>query len=140
MILTLFHGTVTPFSRFRSDPAGLHFGTLEQASHRCAFLSARLPLRAYEKLPLMKGGQPGFIAEVTLRVERPRRLPDQQTRQSWIRAIRAAQADGFDALVYRNDYEAAHQQADSWVVFSPDQIHSTRFPFNVSQDILVVTA
>ena len=135
MILTAFHGTVTLFPNFRWDLAGLHFGTLEQAAHRCTILSGHLPLRAYEKLPLMEGGQPGFIAQVTLRVVQSRRLADQRTRRAWIRAIQSAQADGFDALVYRNDYECPYQQADSWVVFRPDQILSMEFPFNRAEDL-----
>jgi len=135
--IVAYHGTTALFSQFRSRPSGLHFGTLDQAAHRLSRLCARLPVRAYARLPMLEGGMRGYLLEVTLIIVSALRVDDARTGSAWARLIRRAQAAGHDALVYRNAFEMPHARCDSWVVFQPEQVASIAYPFNASQDVLV---
>lgn len=135
MIITAYHGTVRRFTAFAPSRSGLHFGSLGQASHRCCMLMARLSPREFEKLPLMAGGQPGYILQAQLYVRRYARVDDLRTNAAWTRAIAEARAAGFDALCYRNAFEMPSEAADSWVVFEPDQVLQIEFPFNRLEDL-----
>ncbi|MBP8275350.1 MAG: hypothetical protein KAX55_00455 [Propionivibrio sp.] len=131
-----YHGTPVRFDRFRvSELDGVHFGSLDQASHRLCTLVAKLPLPQFEKLPLLKGGQPGFMVKAAIRLDRPLRVDDQQTEARWRRVIAKAKAEGYDGLVYRNEYEMPHSEGDSYVVFSESQIGAISFPFNDPADV-----
>lgn len=135
MIITAYHGTVKRFTQFATSPSGLHFGSLGQASHRCCVLMARLSPRQFEKLPLMTGGQPGYILRAQLDIRRPGRVDDLRTNDAWARAIKKARAQGFDALCYRNEFEMPSESADSWVIFDPTQVIRIDFPFNPPEPV-----
>lgn len=136
MKLDAFHGTTSFFGNFNvPEDDGVHFGSLEQASHRLSVLAANLPIAQFEKLPRLEGGQPGVIVQVTIRMDRPLRVADQRTPEKWRRAIAEAKAEGYDGLIYRNDYEMPHAEGDSYVVFSEFQILDMRFPFNKPVDV-----
>lgn len=135
MIVAAYHGTVQRFTAFAPSQSGLHFGSLGQASHRCSMLMARLSPREFEKLPLMTGGQPGYILRAQLEVGRFARVADLRTNAAWTRAIMKARTQGFDALCYRNDFEMPSEEADSWIVFEPAQVLQIDFPFNRLEDI-----
>ncbi len=135
MIVTAYHGTVHLFTKFQPCPSGIHFGTLNQASHRCAWLAARMKIREYERLPLLAGGQPGYIIRAELRIDRYETVEDMRTDAAWTRAIKTARAESFDALRYLNSYEMPSEQAYSWIVFEPAQIINIEFPFNRPEDL-----
>lgn len=131
-----YHGTPVRFDRFRvSELDGVHFGSLEQASHRLCMLVARLPLPQFEKLPHLDGGQPGLIVRATIRMDRPLRVADQQAASNWRRVIAQAKAEGYDGLIYRNEYETPYTEGDSYIVFSESQIVDISFPFNKPEDV-----
>lgn len=135
-----YHGTPVLFDRFRvPDLDGVHFGSLDQASHRLCIVVARLPLSQFAKLPHLDGGQPGFIVQASIRMERPLRVPDQRTPEQWRRVIAQAKAEGYDGLVYRNEYETPYTEGDSYVVFSESQISDMNFPFNSPADARAIT-
>jgi len=136
MIITAYHGTVRLFTSFQHCPSGIHFGTLNQASHRCSWLAARMKPREYERLPLLVGGQSGYILRAELRIDRYETVEDLRTNAAWARAIKSARAEGFDALRYLNAYEMPSEQAHSWIVFEPNQIINIEYPFNQPQDLL----
>lgn len=132
-----FHGTPAKFDRFRiHELDGVHFGSLNQASHRLSLVTSRLPLSEFEKLPLLEGGQPGYIVRAQIRIDRPLRVDDQQTPARWRLAIMKAKTAGHDGLVYRNDYEMPSAAEDSYIVFSEAQISKVSFPFNNPEDVL----
>lgn len=136
MIITAYHGTVRPFTKFDPCPSGLHFGTLAQASHRCTWLAARMKPRDFERLPLLVGGQPGYIIRAQLLIERYETVEDLRTNAAWARAIKKARTEGGDALRYLNAYEMPSEQAHSWIVFEPNQIINIEYPFNQPEDLL----
>lgn len=134
--IVAFHGTPVLFDRFWvPDLDGVHFGSLEQASHRLCTVVARLPLSQFEKLPHLDGGQPGFIVQASIRMGRPLRVPDQRSPEQWRRVIAQAKAEGYDGLIYRNEYETPYTEGDSYVVFSEAQISEISFPFNKPEDV-----
>jgi hypothetical protein len=135
MIITAYHGTVRLFTKFQACPSGIHFGTLNQASHRCSWLAARMNPRQYERLPLLAGGQPGYIIRAELRIDRYETVEDLRTNAAWARAINSARAEGFDALRYLNAYEMPSEQAHSWIVFDTAQVINMEFPFNRPEDL-----
>lgn len=121
-LVVAYHGTPYAFERFdASIPGGIHFGTLSQASHALSLKVARLPLAQFEQLPLLDGGQPGYLIRAVLTIRNPKRVSDVRTAERWDEEIAVARVQGYDGLVYRNAFEG-RDEADSWVVFSPDQI------------------
>lgn len=132
-----FHGTPVRFDRFRvGELDGVHFGALNHASHRLSQVVCRLPLTEFEKLPRLEGGQPGYIVRAQIRIDRPMRIPDQQTAAKWRLAIAKAKAAGCDGIVYRNEYEMPSAAEDSFIVFSEAQISQVSFPFNNPEDVV----
>ncbi len=136
MIITAYHGTVRPFTKFDPCPSGLHFGTLAQASHRCTWLAARMKPRDFVRLPLLVGGQPGYIIRAELLIKRYETVEDLRTNAAWARAIKKARTEGYDALRYLNAYEMPSEQAHSWIVFDSVQVISLEFPFNKPEHLI----
>lgn len=117
-----YHGTPALFSAFDdSTVGGLHFGTLNQASHALSIKVSSLPLEQFEALPVMPGGQPGRMIKARLAINKPKRVADAITAQDWHGQIVLARREGYDALVYDNRLEMP-SDGDSWVVFSSAQI------------------
>jgi len=63
-----------------------------------------------------------IYTEVFLSIKNPKRVADQRTDEAWTAAIAKAKAEGYDGLVYRNEFE--DKGSDSYVVFAPTQIKS----------------
>lgn len=145
-----YHGTVHAFDSFEQLPghdAGLHFGTLAQASMRVARAGAHL-------IP------------VFLNVRNPRRSRD---KGAWhARSLAVLRRNGQDGVVYLNRYEGVSTDSvvraseagvdvdrlspaqfrawfpeaeDSWIVLSNDQLRSaiTGGCFEPAQDLLPIT-
>ncbi|MCC7230147.1 MAG: hypothetical protein IT203_07115, partial [Fimbriimonadaceae bacterium] len=64
--------------------------------------------------------EPMPITEAFLSIQNPKRVPDQHG--DWKATVAKAKAQGYDGLVYRNQYE--DKGSDSWVAFYPTQIKS----------------
>ena len=64
--------------------------------------------------------EPMPVTEVYLSIKNPKRVRDQK--DNWTTAVRKAKEEGYDGLVYRNEFE--DKGSDSWVVFRPEQIKS----------------
>lgn len=128
--VTAYHGTTRRFEQFSVGADGAHFGSLAQASHRLCSVTTRLPVDEFARLPTMSGGQPGLIVRAELVILKPKRIEDQRTALRWRKAIAQAKQEGFDSIVYRNDYEMPSECSDSWVVFEQVQIGALSYPFN----------
>lgn len=119
--INAFHGTPYRFTRFQCPAGGIHFGTYDQAAHAATLKLARMPADQFAALPEGQSGFRGVIMQVRLHVQNIKRVRDARTPAAWSRCIRKARHEGFDALVYQNDYEG-REPADSFVVFDPDRI------------------
>lgn len=117
-----YHGTVVPLWPLAVSPSGLHFGSLAQASNRLSCVLAGLPVEVFSALPKMNGGQPGYIVRAALRTCRTKRITDQRDETAWINAVAVARSEGFDSLVYVNDFECPYQKCDSIIIFDSEQI------------------
>lgn len=121
--LVAYHGTPFEFTQFDDGVnGGIHFGTLSQASHVLSLKTAKLSLAEFEALPQLEGGQPGRIIAANLAIKNPKRVKDARTAEMWQFEIERAKAEGYDGLVYQNDFEGRDER-DSWVVFSSSQVH-----------------
>ncbi len=66
-------------------------------------------------------GWRGILLRVRLHMQRTKRQADARYPHAWAEQIRIARAEGFDSIVYLNEYEG-EKDADSFVVFEPEQI------------------
>lgn len=121
MAILAYHGTPYEFTQFRVPASGVHFGTEDQAVHACTLKLARLPIKVFETLKPDAHGWHGRLMKVHLHILSPKRVKDARTASAWSRAIQRAKQEGFDALVYRNDFEG-REAVDSYVIFDPDQV------------------
>lgn len=135
--LVVYHGTEADFEAFgRSEDIGFHFGTRAQATSRVS-----------DEGRILEGAR---LMPVHLKIENPYRMPDLNiwepgnvltqleldgilTREQANAAdivdrefVRnALAAKGYDGIVYKNGVEGkADPAADSYIVFSPEQIKS----------------
>jgi hypothetical protein len=143
----------TEFKKARND-IGMHFGTPEQANHRVlapgydplinvmpVFLSIKNPLRVPDAANwddarnfidvLQDGIDVGTIdgkdVEAVKRMQAQIRTwidePTSRRNQSdYIR--KAIQDEGYDGVVYKNEYEGSTDTEDSYIAFDPTQIKS----------------
>lgn len=135
--LVVYHGTNLtrrnnnePFYVFYPDS---HFGTEGQARSRVSMYQSK----AYMDFN-MKFGQPlnmelTKIYPVYLNIRNPKRVSDVPMdedewdgtqKQWWDKQIRRAKEQGYDGLVYANEYEDSEHPADSWIAFYPEQVKS----------------
>ena len=122
MMIHAHHGSPFTFNRFRECTSGLHFGTFDQAVHAATLKLARLPLLEFEQIQENpRNGWRGKIYHVALEIQKYKRITDPRTPKKWIQEIRRAKEDGYDAIVYTNDFEGS-VPADSYCIFDPYQV------------------
>lgn len=103
--LVVYHGTKNDFSAFLPNS---HFGTKDQA----------------DSILAEKRGKSGKqVIPVYLSIQKMKRVKDQEIAQRWADVIATAKRQGYDGLVYKNEFEGDGTQ-DSYVVFEPTQIKS----------------
>jgi hypothetical protein len=122
-MMNLYHGTATHFTNFRASPAGIHLGTYEQAAHVATQKLSRLPLKDFEALKEDTQGFRGIILHCRVEMGITKRVKDARNSGGWARVIEKAKREGYDSLVYLNEWEG-RDHADSYVVFDPGQIKS----------------
>ena len=119
----LHHGTNlsavnggNPFWIFRP---GSHFGTQGQADERVKFGSGTDQKKIYNVYLNIRN--PKRVRDVPLEW-----LEDEDGTHSewWEKQIERAKYQGYDGLVYLNEYEDTDHPADSWIAFYPEQIKS----------------
>ena len=119
----LHHGTNlsavnggNPFWIFRQ---GSHFGTQGQADERVRFGSGTDQKKIYNVYLNIRN--PKRVRDVPLEW-----LEDEDGTHSewWEKQIERAKYQGYDGLVYLNEYEDTDHPADSWIAFYPEQIKS----------------
>lgn len=117
-----YHGTPFTFTEFTESPSGIHFGNLDQAAHAATIKLGKLPSHVFATLEPDSHGWCGRILKVQLSLGRTKRVKDARTAAKWVREIRKAISEGYDSLVYRNDFEGQAKGAtDSYVVFKASQ-------------------
>ncbi len=115
--LRVYHGTSAEFNEFDnnySEDTGIHFGTQKAANRRIE-----------SNIDEFRDNIDGYrIVPVYLAIKNPLRVDDYGgDRESWETAIGDAKDNGYDGLVYRNEFEGDGTE-DSYVAFSPTQIKS----------------
>lgn len=119
-IINVFHGSPYHFSEFKGSPAGIHFGTRDQAAHAATLKLGRIPLRDFERLQEVKGWR-GKIYSCSILVNNTKRIKDPRTASAWSRQIKKAISEGFDSIIYTNDFEGGEPES-SYCIFSPTQV------------------
>ena len=135
--MIVYHGTdltlvnrSEPFWQFYDDS---HFGTLGQAVFRRDSFewmpkTADALKRHSKVLPQKKTLTK--IYPVYLNIRNPKRVKDvpkdwEETHaEYWQQQIEKAKKQGYDGIVYLNEYEDTKHPADSWIAFYPEQIKS----------------
>ena len=120
----------TPFYVFNPNS---HFGTEGQATERLsqsqskAYMDFNLRYGMPLKMELTK------VYPVFLNIRNPKRVSDVPMdedvwdgtqREWWEKQVRKAKEQGYDGLVYLNEYEDREHPADSYIAFYPEQIKS----------------
>lgn len=123
MTISAFHGTAADFDAFRPSPSGVHFGSFDQAAHVASMALGRMRPEEFARRPEINGWR-GRIIRVELAIENAKRIPDPMTDLGWIREIEKARAEGYDAIVYENDWEG-REKADSYAIWDLDQVAIT---------------
>ena len=103
--LVVYHGTKNDFTSFNPDS---HFGTKDQADSILAEARGKVGKR---------------VMPVYLSAQKMKRVKDQEIAQRWSDVVATAKRQGYDGLIYKNEFEGDGTQ-DSYVVFKPEQIKS----------------
>lgn len=103
--MVVYHGTKNDFTSFNPDS---HFGTKDQADTILAERRGKVGKR---------------VMPVYLSVQKMKRVKDQEIAQRWADVVATAKRQGYDGLIYKNEFEGDGTQ-DSYVVFNPEQIKS----------------
>lgn len=119
--LRLYHGTARHFAAFMPSSAGVHLGSFEQAGHVATQQLARLSAPEFAALEEDAQGFRGIVLECGVELSRTRRVSDARNNGGWAQAVAAAKRQGYDSLVYTNQWEGRIPE-DSFVVFEPRQI------------------
>lgn len=110
--LVVYHTTPYRFDAFDTK-TGAHFGTLNQAEEIADRLDFNGQTEGLNTMP------------VYLSIKNPKRVADLGSDpQAWKQAKDKAEFEGYDGLVYTNQFEASGDRADSYVAFRPEQIKS----------------
>lgn len=120
-LIHAFHGTVFHFQSFKPSPSGIHAGTYDQAAHAATLKLGRIPLKEFENLAVSQQGWRGVIYRVEILLGRCKRINDPRTPAKWRRAIVGAKQEGFDSIVYLNEFEG-RAPADSYCIFDSERI------------------
>ena len=112
--MVMYHGTNLDFvnkgERFWTFYPDSHFGTKAQAAD--------------------VSRSNNTVYEVFLNIRNPKRVSDTPKdwrdthSEYWYPVIQKAKDEGYDGIVYLNEYEDAEHPSDSWIAFRPEQIKS----------------
>ena len=119
-LIWLYHGSPYLFDDFRPSPAGIHFGTLHQAEFMATKRVEEMTQDEYEEV-CDEDGFAGHIYHCQIAVMRTKRIDDPQSSLRWAKDIDIAIREGYDSIVYRNDFEW-DDGADSLCIFCPSAI------------------
>ena len=100
--------SLTAFSEHPTDL--MHFGTKAAAVGRTG-------------LPQDYAEKEGLVTAAYLSIQNPKRVKDQGTTAKWRAAVEQAKLEGYDGLVYTNEYEDIG--STSYVIFNANQAKST---------------
>ena len=90
----------------------MHFGTKASALARTsAFNEAEAEAKGFD------------ITPAYLSIQKPKYVKDQGTTAKWSKVVEQAKAEGYDGLIYTNEYEDVG--STSYVIFDPGQAKST---------------
>lgn len=133
--LILYHGTnltqvnrSEPFYEFYPDS---HFGTIGQARTFVDKQKLRMDMNMQLGIPLRR--ELTKIYPVYLNIRNPKRVSDTPADEDewdgtqsewWEKQVARAKAQGYDGIVYLNEYEDPEHPADSWIAFYPEQVKS----------------
>lgn len=135
--MIVYHGTdltlvnhSEPFWQFYDDS---HFGTLGQATFRrdsFEWMPKTTDALKQQSRVLPQRKTITKIYPVYLNIRNPKRVSDvpkdwEETHaEYWQEQIEKAKQQGYDGIVYLNEYEDTKHPADSWIAFYPEQIKS----------------
>jgi len=102
-----------PFWEFYEDS---HFGTKGQALDR---MPAKSGVKVYEVFLNIRNAQRRADADQEYLEEK-----DMTMSEYWEQCARRSKYNGYDGIVYLNEYEDKEHPADSWIAFSPEQVKS----------------
>ena len=102
-----------PFWEFYEDS---HFGTKGQALDR---MPAKSGVKLYEVFLNIRNAQRRADADQEYLEEK-----DMTMSEYWEQCARRSKYNGYDGIVYLNEYEDKEHPADSWIAFSPEQVKS----------------
>lgn len=121
MIIIAFHGSPFRLDHFKPSPFGIHAGNFDQSVHAATQKLSRIPFKLFESLHEDSDGWKGSIYRVRLTIHSTVRIADPRTPRKWRVAIERAKKDGYDSILYLNEYEG-QTPSDSYCVFDPCQI------------------
>jgi len=102
-----------PFWEFYEDS---HFGTKGQALART---SAKSGVKVYEVFLNIRNPQRRADADQDYLDDK-----DMTMSEYWEQCARRSKSNGYDGIVYLNEYEDKEHPADSWIAFQPEQVKS----------------
>ncbi len=102
-----------PFWEFYEDS---HFGTKGQALDR---MPAKSGVKVYEVFLNIRNAQRRADADQEYLEEK-----DMTMSEYWEQCARRSKYNGYDGIVYLNEYEDKEHPADSWIAFRPEQVKS----------------
>ena len=102
-----------PFWEFYEDS---HFGTRGQALDR---MPAKSGVKVYEVFLNIRNAQRRADADQDYLDEK-----DMTMSEYWEQCARRSKYNGYDGIVYLNEYEDKEHPADSWIAFRPEQVKS----------------
>jgi hypothetical protein len=102
-----------PFWEFYEDS---HFGTKGQALDR---MPAKSGVKLYEVFLNIRNAQRRADADQEYLEEK-----DMTMSEYWEQCARRSKYNGYDGIVYLNEYEDKEHPADSWIAFRPEQVKS----------------
>lgn len=133
--LVLYHGTnlsqVNKHKKFYVFYEDSHFGTIGQARDVMGQTKRNMDFYIKNGLPMKR--QRNEVYPVYLNIRNPKRVTDVpfdedvwdgSQREWWDKQVALAKKQGYDGLVYRNEYEDRDHPADSWIAFYPEQVKS----------------
>jgi hypothetical protein len=133
--LVLYHGTnlsqVNRHKKFYVFYEDSHFGTIGQAMDVTRQTKKAMDFHVKNGIPLTR--QRTEVYPVYLNIRNPKRVSDVpfdedewdgSQREWWDKQVAIAKAQGYDGLVYLNEYEDRDHPADSWIAFYPEQVKS----------------
>lgn len=116
-----FHGSASRFRSFKNSDYGIHAGTYDQAAHAATLKLGEIPLEKFEALQVDSNGWRGIIYRVRLDLGKSLRVEDPGTPKKWKKVISSARKNGYESIVYLNQFEG-REEAESYCVFDSSKI------------------